>query len=188
MPSQDLRGITVSRQFVYGAQFLRILNPPRKMRRSMLEAIARKHEFNIVRIYPTWDYFNPAPDVYDFEEIDEVMAACDEFELPMLLGIVLETAPYWLERQSPDARYVDARGRAHILAGSPAQISGGWTGLCLDAPPVREAATKFITALVRNARKHLSLFAYDIWNEPRLEPSAKGRCLFAVASGRLASR
>lgn len=174
----------MSRSFVYGAQFFRVPNPPRHMRRPMLEEIAQKHEFNVVRIYPTWDYFNPAPDIFDFEEIDEIMADCDELGLRVLLGIVIETAPYWLERQSPDARYVDARGRPHLLAGSPAQISGGWPGLCLDAQPVREAATKFITALAVNAKKHPSLFAYDIWNEPRLEAGAS-RDLFANMPDRL---
>lgn len=174
----------MSRRFIYGAQFFRVPNPPRNMRQAMLEKISREHEFNIVRIYPTWDYFNPAPGTYDFVEIDEVMTACDELDLRVLLGISVETAPYWLERQFPDARYVDARGRPHALAGSPAQISGGWPGLCLDARPVREAAAKFIAALVTNASKHPSLFAYDIWNEPRLEAAAS-RDLFATVPDKL---
>lgn len=154
------------------------------MRRSMLENIARKHEFNMVRIYPTWDYFNPAPDVYDFEQVDEVMTICDELGLNVLLGIVIETAPYWLEHQHPDARYVDARGKPQVLAGSPAQISGGWPGLCLDALPVQQAASAFITTLVTNATRHPSLWAYDVWNEPRLEAAAS-RDLFANVPERL---
>lgn len=174
----------MSRPFVYGTQFFRVPNPPREWRRPLLEKIARQHEFNTVRIYPTWDYFNPAPGVYDFEQIDEVMTACDELGLQVLLGIVLETAPYWLERKHPDARYVDARGRAQVLGGSPAQLSGGWPGLCMDAPPVREQAAAFVGALVAAAAKHPSLFAYDVWNEPRLEPAAS-RDLYAGVPERL---
>lgn len=170
--------------FVYGTQFFRTPNPPREWRRPMLEKIAREHEFNTVRIYPSWDYFNPAPGVYDFAQIDEVMTVCDELGLQVLLGIVLETAPYWLERQHPDARYVDARGRAHALGGSPAQLSGGWPGLCMDAPPVREQAVSFAGALVAAAAKHPSLYAYDVWNEPRLEPAAS-RDLYAGVPERL---
>lgn len=172
------------RPFIYGTQFFRVPNPPRPWRRRMLEEIAQEHEFNTVRIYPTWDYFNPSPNVYDFEEIDDVMGCCDELGLRVLLGVVIETAPYWLEREFPDARYVNARGRIAVLAGSPAQISGGWPGLCLDAPPVREAAIAFITALVTHAAKHPSLFAYDVWNEPRLEPAAS-RDLYAGIPERL---
>ena len=174
----------MSRPFVYGAQFFRIPNPPREWRRPFLEKIAREHEFNIVRIYPTWDYFNAAPAVYDFEQIDEVLTACDQLGLKVLLGIVLETAPYWLERRHPDARYTDARGRAHALGGSPAQLSGGWPGLCMDAPPVRAEAAKFVRALVAAAAPHPSLYAYDVWNEPRLEPAAS-RDLYAGVPERL---
>jgi beta-galactosidase GanA len=178
------KGSLMPRQFVYGTQFFRVPNPPRPMRRSMLENIARKNTFNVIRIYPTWDYFNPAPEVYDLEQIDEVMTICDELGLQVLLGIVLETAPYWLEHQLPDARYVDVRGRPQVLGGSPAQITGGWPGLCLDAPPVRDAAKAFIEALVTNASRHSSLFAYDVWNEPRLEPAAS-RDIYAGTPERL---
>jgi beta-galactosidase len=150
----------------------------------MLEKIARDHQFNIIRIYPTWDYFNPAPGVYDFAELDEVLTACDELDLRALLGVVLETAPYWLERMHPDTRYVSARGQAVPLGGSPAQPSGGWPGLCLDAPRIRAAATEFITALIAAASSHPSLYAYDIWNEPHIEP-AWTRNLFATTSDRL---
>lgn len=150
----------------------------------MLEKIAREHQFNIVRIYPTWDYFNPAPGVYDFEQLEEVLSACDDLGLRVLLGVVLETAPYWLEREYPDTRYVNARGQAIALGGSSAQPSGGWPGLCLDAPQIREAATRFVTALVGVGTKHASLYAYDIWNEPHIEP-AWPRDLFATPPERL---
>ncbi len=41
------------RAFVYGPQFFRVPDPPRYMRRPMREEISRKHEFNVVQIYPT---------------------------------------------------------------------------------------------------------------------------------------
>jgi len=170
--------------FVYGTHFFRVPNPPRPWRRAMLEKIAREHQFNLIRIYPTWDYFNPAPGVYDFAELNEVLTACDELGLRVLLGVVLETAPSWLEQAHPDTRYVSARGQAVPLGGSPAQPSGGWPGLCLDAPPVRAAATEFVTALVAVAASHPSLYAYDIWNEPHIEP-AWPRDLSATTSDRL---
>jgi beta-galactosidase len=170
--------------FVYGTHFFRAPNPPRPWRRAMLEKIARERQFDLIRIYPTWDYFNPAPGVYEFVELDEVLTLCDELGLRVLLGVVLETAPYWLERMHPDARYVSACGHAISLGGSPAQPSGGWPGLCLDAPPIRAAATEFITALVAAAAPHPSLYAYDIWNEPHIEP-AWTRDLWATTPDRL---
>lgn len=52
--------------------------------------------------------------MYDFEKIDEIMTDCDEFGLRLLLGIVIEMAPYWLEREFPDAHFVNARALAPL--------------------------------------------------------------------------
>lgn len=52
--------------------------------------------------------------MYDFEKIDEIMTDCDELGLRLLLGIVIEMAPYWLEREFPNARFVNARARAPL--------------------------------------------------------------------------
>ncbi len=170
--------------FVYGTHFWRAPNPPRPWRRAMLEEIAWERHFTLIRLYPTWDYLNPAPGVYDVAELDEILTACDELGLGVLLGVVLETAPSWLEQAHPDTRYVSARGHSVPLGGSPAQPSGGWPGLCLDAPPIRAAATEFVTALVAAAASHPSLYAYDIWNEPHIEP-AWTRDLWATPADRL---
>ncbi len=43
--------------------------------------------------------------------------------------------------------------------------TGGFPGLCLDNPEVREAADRFLTALVEHYRGHPALLAYDLWNE-----------------------
>jgi beta-galactosidase len=160
-----------SKTFIYGTQFYRPPNPPRAWRRDMLKTIAQEYRFNLIRIYPTWDYYNREPDSFVFDEIEEVMKYCDEFGLRVLMGIVYETAPYWLEQAHPETRYVDARGRPIRLQGSQAQITGGWPGLCLDWEPVRQAAARFVRELVKVLAPHSSLYAYDCWNEPHIEPA-----------------
>jgi beta-galactosidase len=157
--------------FIYGTQFYRPPNPPRSQRRAMLRAIAQDYRFNLVRVYPTWDYYNPEPERFEFDEIEEVMNYCDEFGLRVLMGIVFETAPYWLEQAHPESRFVDAKGNPQRLQGSPAQITGGWPGLCLDWEPVRRAGAKFIQELVKVVAPHPSAYAYDVWNEPHIEPA-----------------
>ena len=137
----------------------------------MLRTIAQHYHFNIIRVYPTWDYYNRAPDKFVFDEIEEVMKYCDEFGLKVLMGIVMETAPYWLEQAHPEARFVDAKGQPQRLEGSSAQITGGWPGLCLDWEPVREAASRFIRELAKVVASHPSMYAYDCWNEPHIEPA-----------------
>ena len=173
-----------SRPFIYGTHFYRPPNPPRAERREMLRAIARHYHFNIIRVYPTWDYYHRAPDRFVFDEIEEVMAACDEFGLQVLMGIVMETAPYWLEQAHPETHFVDARGQPLRLAGSSAQITGGWPGLCLDWEPVREAAARFIQELAKVVAPHPSMYAYDCWNEPHIEP-AWARNIWATPQERL---
>jgi len=64
-------------QFLYGSQFYRPPNLPRAMRHDMLRTIAEEYKFNLIRIWPNWDYVNPEPDKWIFDEVEEVMSYCD---------------------------------------------------------------------------------------------------------------
>lgn len=157
--------------FVYGSAFYRPPNPPPSMRREMLKTIAQEYKFNIIRIYSPWVYLNPEEDRFDFAELEEVMRYCDEFGLKVLMGVILEDAPYWLEAAHPETRYMDARDHIERLDGSANNVSGGWPGLCLDWQPVRDAAGKFIREMAKTLAAHPSMYAYDCWNEPHIEPA-----------------
>lgn len=157
--------------FIYGAEFFRPPNPPRALRGEMLEAIANQYKFNIIRIYCSWVYLNPEPDKFDFSEIEEILSDCDRLGLKVLMGAVIEEAPYWLEAVHPETRFVDALGEPQRLQTASINMSGGWPGLCMDWEPVREAAGTFLQELARIVSKHPSMYAYDVWNEPHLEPS-----------------
>ena len=158
-------------QFLYGSQFYRPPNPPRPMRRGLIRTIAEEYKFNIIRIWPNWDYVNPEPDKWIFDEVEEVMGYCDEFGLKVLCGLVMELAPWWLEQKYPGSRYTDAKGQPVRLAGSPNNVTGGWPGLCFDWEPVREAGAQYIQELIKVVAPHKSLFGYDCWNEPHIEPA-----------------
>lgn len=160
-----------SKQFVYGTAFYRPPNPPPSQRREMLKALAQEYRFNIIRIYTAWVYNNPEPNRFDFEELEEVLRYCDEFGLRVLMGVITEEAPYWLEEAHPETRFVDAKGNAQRLSDSGNNVSGGWPGLCLDWEPVRQAAAKFIREMVKVVAPHRSMYAYDCWNEPHIEPA-----------------
>ncbi len=158
-------------EFIYGSAFYRPPNPPPEQRREMLQAIARDYHFNIIRIYLAWTYCNPKPDQFDFAELEEVMRYCDEFKIRVLMGVITEEAPYWLEQAHPETRFVDAKGRAQRLADSGNNVSGGWPGLCLDWQPVQDAAARFIREMAKVVAAHPSMYAYDCWNEPHIEPA-----------------
>ena len=159
------------RQFLLGTQFFRPPNPPRAQRREMLRALAQDHGFNLVRLWPNWNYFQPAEDRYSFEELEEVMTSCDGLGLRVLMSVVIETAPYWLEQEHSETRFVDAQGNPQHLIGVANDVTGGWPGLCLDWEPVQQAAAGFIRELARVSAAHHCLYAYDCWNEPHIEPA-----------------
>jgi beta-galactosidase len=161
----------IPQEFIYGAEFFRPPNPPRALRRQMLEAIAREYKFNIIRIYCSWVYLNPEPGKFDFNEVEEILDECDRLGLKVLMGAVIEEAPYWLEAAHPEARFVDALGEPQRLQTASINMSGGWPSLCMDWAPVQEAAKEFLLELAKTVSKHSSMYAYDVWNEPHLEPS-----------------
>ena len=161
----------VPQEFIYGAEFFRPTNPPRALRHEMLKAIVNEYKFNIIRIYCSWVYLNPEPGKFDFTEIEEVLNDCDQLGLKVLMGAVIEEAPYWLEAAHPESRFVDALGVQQRLQAVGKNMSGGWPSLCMDWDPVREAAQRFLLELAKVVSKHSSMYAYDVWNEPQLEPA-----------------
>ena len=165
------RSIPMPEEFIYGAEFFRPPNPPRALRHEMLKAIANEYKFNIIRIYCSWVYLNPEQGKFDFTEIEEVLSDCDRLGLKVLMGAVIEEAPYWLEAAHPESRFVDALGSPQRLQTVGKNMSGGWPSLCMDWTPVKEAAERFLLELAKVVSKHSSMYAYDVWNEPQLEPA-----------------
>ena len=179
-----LRSIPAPQEFIYGAEFFRPPNPPRELRHEMLKAIANEYKFNIIRIYCSWVYLNPEQGKYDFTEIEEVLNDCDKLGLKVLMGAVIEEAPYWLEAAHPETRFVDALGVPQRLQTASINMSGGWPSLCMDWPSIRQAAENFLRELCKVVSKHPSMYTYDVWNEPHLEPSG-GREFNASTDQRL---
>ena len=170
--------------FYYGTQFYRAPSPPRDERRHHLERIVEEAGFNIIKIWPTWTWCNPEEGSYEFEELHEIMAACDELGLKVNVNPSLESAPYWLEQRYPDSRFVSALGEVMYLRGMQCNPTGGWPGLCMDHPGVREQAGIFLTTLARELDGYESLLVWDCWNEPMIEPTRSAR-FWATPDARL---
>jgi beta-galactosidase len=134
----------------------------------MIDAIANKYQFNIIRVFLPWDYYNPAPGEFHFDDLEELLGICDEYDMRVLMTVHQGITPYWLEQAHPETRYVNARGEAIHLGGSGGSYSGGWPGLCLDWEVVQEAAARFVHELAKVCVPHRSLYAYDVWNEPQI--------------------
>jgi beta-galactosidase GanA len=177
---------TQANNFVYGTHFYHPQSGPRPDQfRAMIDAIANKYRFNIIRIYPPWDYYNPRPGEFRFDDLEELMRMCDEYEMRVLMTIYLESAPYWLEQAHPETRLVNANGESMRLGGDGGSYSGGWPGLCLDWEVVQEEASRFVHELVKLSASHRSLYAYDVWNEPMIVRSLGSADQLATVSEKL---
>lgn len=157
--------------FFCGAQYFRPPNPPREQHRFHLEKIKRELGFNTVKLFWQWNSSEVVRDRFDFSEYEEILSLCDELELRVVVQTVLEDAPYWLEREHPECRYVNAKGHAEELSGNDNHPSGGHPGVCLDNAAAMERGGMFLRAVATASRKHPSLLCYDCWNEPHIEPN-----------------
>ena len=157
--------------FLYGAQYYRPPNPPAEQHKYHLRRIKEELGFNVVKFRLQWNFIERERGVLLLDEVEEMFKLCDEIGLGVIAEINLETAPYWLEEEHPEARYVSAHGEAMELGPYDSTQAGGYPGLCFHHKVVRDEMERFLTLLVNVIKHHNSLLAYDCWNEPHLEPA-----------------
>jgi beta-galactosidase GanA len=154
-----------------GAQYYRPPNPPRADWEHDL-ALMAESGMNTVKLWACWSWMNPERDRFDLEDLDALMEIAGRVGLKVVLNVILEDAPYWLEEDYPEARYRDAEGRDIQLGAAMNTPGGGWPGLCFDNAAVVEAGFAFLEAVVGRYKDHPALLAWDVWNEPHLEPAS----------------
>jgi beta-galactosidase len=162
--------MAASQSFVFGAQYYRPPNPPRE---DWDRDLARMREFgfNTVKYWACWSWVAGRPEDPNYSELDELMDLADKHRLRVVMNVILEDAPYWLEGRHPHTRYRDDQGHAVALTAAMNTPGGGWPGLCFDNVEVEEAGRSFLAETVRRFAQHPALAVWDVWNEPHLEPS-----------------
>ncbi len=156
--------------FLYGTQYWRPPNPPRDQHRRHLEVIKGELGFDLIRCRLQWNWHHRHADKINFDEVHEICDICEEINLGVLLETSLESAPYWLEEQFPQARYVSANGRPIELGSQEATPTGGHPGLCFHNSPVVEHGERYLREIIRQFKDRSCVWLYDCWNEPHLEP------------------
>jgi len=160
-----------SEVFLYGTQYHRPPNPPRDQHAFHLNRIKDELGFNVIKLFFEWSYMHTGPDEFDFEEQDEIFDICDRIGLNVFIQTRIESAPYWLEQEHPETRYVSANGTRVELGPNGNTQCGGYPGLCLHNEAVRREAEKFLQNLTEHFKNRKSLIGYDCWNEPHMEPA-----------------
>jgi beta-galactosidase GanA len=161
----------LSDTIIIGAQYYRPPNPPRTDWERDLQLMAASG-MNTVKFWACWSWMNPERERFDFEDLDVLVDIAGRVGLRVVLNIILEDAPYWLEEDHPEARYCDAEGRDIQLGAAMNTPGGGWPGLCFDNAPVAAAGLAFLEAVIVRYKDHPALLSWDVWNEPHLEPAS----------------
>jgi Beta-galactosidase len=115
---------------VFGTQYYRPPFPNREARNRDLNLIAASG-MNTVKLWAVWSWIERSNGAYYFDDLDELVQLCGAKGLQIVINIVPEGAPYWLERLHLDARYKAENGFALEFSGAANLPSGGWPGLCL---------------------------------------------------------
>jgi len=151
-------------RFPYGAVYFRKSNPPREdWERDYRTAAA--DGMNVFRHWFLWSAIEVAPGVYDWADYDRQLDLAAENGIRTIIAEMITSAPEWAFREYAHAR-MQARDGHYLESGMSASCAvGGFPGLCLDQEDYRDAAGRFLTALVLRYRDHPGLGGYDIWNE-----------------------
>ncbi len=157
--------------FLYGTHYWRPSSPRRGQHKFNLSKIKNELGFDIIKCRLLWNWHHRSRDAFVFDEVHEIFDICEQVGLVVLLELSLENAPYWLEQEHPEARYVNANGRAVELGSQEATPSGGHPGLCFHHPAVIQEGERYIRRVVNEFKERKSLYIYDCWNEPHLEPA-----------------
>jgi beta-galactosidase GanA len=155
--------------FPYGTQYYRTPNPPESEWEKDFQTMA-DFGFNIVKIWAMWTWINYEEDKYDFSHFDRLFELAERHSLKVVINTILENAPYWLVRRHREAMHEASDGQVFEPIARSNTPGGGWPGLCLDNPPVKEHAEKFLKAVGARYLDHPALWGYDVWNEVFFEP------------------
>jgi beta-galactosidase GanA len=126
---------------------------------------------NTVKLWAVWSWIERIEGTFYFEDLDELFEICANVGLGVVLNLIPEGAPYWLERRLPEAAYTANDGYQAEFSGAANMPSGGWPGLCRDNSQVAAFANRFLEQVALRYRDRPNLVAFDVWNEPHIDPA-----------------
>ncbi|MBB6669453.1 beta-galactosidase [Cohnella nanjingensis] len=127
--------------------------------------------FNIVKLWAVWSWSERRPGEFDFDDLERLVGLAETKGLKVVINLIPEGAPYWLERLHPDACYCGHDGRRLTFSGAANIPSGGWPGLCRDKPEVEALANRFLAAAASRFADSEAVIGFDVWNEPHIDPA-----------------
>jgi beta-galactosidase GanA len=156
--------------FPFGTQYYR---PPTPKLDKWEKDFKLMHEcgFNIVRGWAMWSWLNPAEGKYDFSDVKYLLDLGKKYSIKVILLTNIESIPAWIVRKYPDSMYVSRTGQKSIPDSVHNTSLGGFPGLCVDRPEIKNLAVEYISKLVNEVKNHEALYGWEPHNEPLIEPA-----------------
>ncbi|MGH9535390.1 MAG: beta-galactosidase [Terriglobales bacterium] len=135
---------------------------PRRERQAWLRDLRtiRTTGFNTVKTWVDWSTAEPRPGQFDLTSLRQLLALAHQVGLRVIVQVYADSAPAWVGRQNPTARFTTATGVQIHSQAAP--------GYPMDAPGVRRAELGFYQAVARVAAASPAFYGYDLWSEPHL--------------------
>lgn len=161
---------TADKPFYFGAQYFRPPTPLRQDWERDFQSMA-KCGMNIIRAWCLWSWHEPAEGQYDWADVDMLLEKCQKHGMKAILLVSLESTPAWVLKRHPEAVYEGNNGVKVWPDGFGNHPSGGFPGLNMDYPAVRDLAEAFLRAFVRRYKGHPAVWGWEPHNEPIIEPA-----------------
>ena len=116
--------------------------------------------FNTVRTWVEWQRVEPQPGVYNFDNLRLLMELAEEVGLRVFIQFYVDSAPDWVGKQNPDAKFKAQDGTLVESQSAP--------GFCTDHDAVRDAVLGFYTETARVANEYDNFYGWDLWSEPHI--------------------
>jgi len=116
--------------------------------------------FNAIRCWIDWASGEREPGRYSLDTLDVLLRLADEQGLGVIVQVYMDSAPAWIGRQHPDARFVSSGGDVIQPEAAP--------GYCVDHEAVRRAELAFYDAIGRRLAQSPASIGVDLWSEPHV--------------------
>jgi len=116
--------------------------------------------FNTVRAWIDWATGEPEEGHYNFQTLEQLLELAEQENLRVFVQVYMDSAPEWVGRKYPDAKFVSSNGDVIEPESSP--------GYCRDHAGVRAADNAFYRALAARLGKSKAFLGWDLWSEPHV--------------------
>ena len=105
----------------------------------------------------SWAKIQPAEEVYDFGELDEIMAMLGKEGYDIVLATSTAAMPAWMVKRYPEVTRVDYEGRKHKF--------GQRHNACPNSPVFQKYARRMASKLAERYGSHRNLACWHVSNE-----------------------